>query len=105
MHGCRLPMVRYVSFVIVILFVFLAAVVFAAINPAPMSLDLAFARFELKTSLALLAFLAAGWVFGLLCAGLVLLKMANEKRKLRKALQLAEAEVKSLRRMPLHDAH
>jgi uncharacterized membrane protein YciS (DUF1049 family) len=98
-------MVRYVTYVIVILFVFLVAVVFAAINPEPITLDLAFADYEIKTSLALLAFLAAGWCFGMLCAGLMLLRATAERRQLRKALQLAEAEVKSLRSMPLQDAH
>ena len=98
-------MVRYVTFIIVILMVFLVAVVFAAINPEPMVLDLAVAEFEMKTSLALLAFLAAGWMFGMLCAGLVVLRSMAERRQLRKSLRLAEAEVKSLRSMPLQDAH
>jgi len=98
-------MVRYVTFIIVILMVFLVAVVFAAINPEPMVLDLAVAEFEMKTSLALLAFLAAGWVFGMLCAGLVILRSMAERRQLRKSLRLAESEVKSLRSMPLQDAH
>ena len=98
-------MVRFVTFILIILFAFLVAVVFAAINPEPMSLDLAFAEFQLKTSLALLAFLAAGWVFGVLCAGFLMLKMLSERRQLRKSLRLAEAEVKSLRSMPMQDAH
>ncbi|MDP7041760.1 MAG: LapA family protein [Gammaproteobacteria bacterium] len=99
------PMVRFVTFIVIILFAFLVAVVFAAINPEPMSLDLAFAEFQLKTSLALLAFLATGWVFGVLCAGFLMLKMLSERRQLRKSLRLAEAEVKSLRSMPMQDAH
>ena len=98
-------MVRFVTFIVVTLFAFLVAVVFAAINPEPMPLDLAFAEFQMKTSLALLAFLAAGWVFGVLCAGFLMLKMLSEGRQLRKSLQLAEAEVKSLRSMPMQDAH
>ena len=98
-------MFRYVTFIIVVVSVFLVAVIFAAINPEPVTLDLAFAEFQMKTSLALLAFLAAGWLFGVLCAGFLLLKMLSERRQLRKALQLAETEVKSLRSMPMQDAH
>jgi uncharacterized membrane protein YciS (DUF1049 family) len=98
-------MVRYVTIIVVILVAFVFAVVFAAINPEPMTLDLAVAEFQLKTSLALLAFLAVGWVFGMFCAGLMLLRALAERRQLRKALRLAEAEVKSLRSMPMQDAH
>jgi putative membrane protein len=97
-------MLRYVVFIMIVLVVFMVAVVFAAINPAPMTLDLAFAELEVQTSLALVSFLAAGWLFGLLCAGFLLLKFLGERRQLRKALQLAESEVSSLRSMPLQDA-
>ncbi|MEJ2139977.1 MAG: LapA family protein [Gammaproteobacteria bacterium] len=97
-------MLRIVVFFIFVLIVLLVAVVFAAINPAPMTLDLAFAEFEIQTSLALIGFLAAGWAFGMLCAGFMLLKVLSERRQLNKALRLAEAEVKSLRSMPLQDA-
>lgn len=97
-------MFRYVVFFMVVLVVFMVAVVFAAINPAPMTLDLAFAQLEMQTSLALITFLAGGWLFGLLCAGFLLLKLLSERRQLRKALQLAEAEVRSLRSMPMQDA-
>jgi len=98
-------MLRYAVFFVVVLIVFVVAVVFAAINPEPMTLDLAFTKVEMQTSLALIAFLAAGWVFGLLCAGFVLLKLLAERRQLSKSLRLAESEVKSLRSMPLQDAH
>jgi len=98
-------MVRYVLFIVFLIAVFTVAVVFAAINPAPVKLDLAFTTIEIQTSLALLAFLGVGWLFGLLSSALLLLKFLNERRQLRKALRLAEAEVKSLRSMPVHDAH
>lgn len=98
-------MLRYVTFIIVILFAFLIAVVFAAINPEPITLDLAIAEYQMKTSLALLAFLTAGWLFGVSCAGFLMLKILGQRRQLRKALQLAETEVKSLRSMPMQDAH
>jgi uncharacterized membrane protein YciS (DUF1049 family) len=97
-------MLRYVVFFMVVLVVFTIAVVFAAINPAPMALDLAFATLEMQTSLALITFMTAGWLFGLLCAGFLVLRLFSEKRKLRKALELAEAEVRSLRSMPMQDA-
>jgi len=97
-------MFRYVIYFMVVLVVFMIAVIFAAINPAPMTLDLAFTKLEMHTSLALVSFMAVGWLFGLLCAGFLLLKLLADRRKLRKSLQLAEAEVRSLRSMPMQDA-
>ena len=97
-------MLRFVVYFMVVMVVFVVAVVFAAINPGPMTLDLAFTQVTIQTSLALITFLGAGWLFGLLCAGLLLLKILTERRQLRKALEMAEAEVKSLRSMPMQDA-
>lgn len=98
-------MIRYVLFIFVVLFVFLAAVVFAASNPGTLVLDLAFAQFEMQKSLAFIMFLGVGWLFGVLCAGFLMVKMLAERRQTRKALELAEAEVRSLRSMPMQDAH
>ncbi len=98
-------MLRYVVFFLVVLVVFVVAVIFAAINPAPMILDLAFTEIEMQTSLALISFLGTGWLFGLFCACILLLKLLSERRQLKKSLQLAEAEVKSLRSMPMQDAN
>lgn len=96
-------MYRYLMFGI-LLVVFLTALVFASVNTDPVTLDLAFTEVDTTTSLAMLAFFAAGWFFGLVCIALYLLKMLAERRQLRKSLRLAEAEVTSLRRMPMQDA-
>jgi uncharacterized membrane protein YciS (DUF1049 family) len=97
-------MLRYVLFILVVLFVFFVAVIFAASNPGTMQLDLAFAEYELQKSLALIIFLGVGWVVGVLSAGFLTLKLVGQRRQLRKSLELAEAEVKSLRSMPMQDA-
>ena len=97
-------MLRYILFIFVVLFVFLIEVVFAATNPGLIELDLAFTRLELQKSLAFVLFLGVGWLFGILCAGFLMLKMFAERRLLRKSLELAEAEVKSLRSMSVQDA-
>ena len=97
-------MLRYILFIFIVLFVFLTAVVFAASNPGMLTLDLAFMQLELQKSLAFILFLGVGWFVGVLCAGFLMLKLFSERRQLRKALQLAEAEINSLRSMPSHDA-
>jgi uncharacterized membrane protein YciS (DUF1049 family) len=96
-------MLRYLLFAVLFV-VFLGALVFASVNSGPLTLDLAFTEVDTTVSLALLAFFAAGWIFGLACVAFFLLKMAAERRQLRKSLKLAEAEVTSLRRMPMQDA-
>jgi len=98
-------MLRYVLFILVVLFVFFVAVIFAASNPGTLTLDLAFTRFEMQKSLAFILFLGVGWLFGMLCAGFLMLRLLSERRQMRKALELAEAEVKSLRSMPMQDAN
>jgi putative membrane protein len=98
-------MFRYAVFIVVVLVVFITAVIFASINTDPITLNLAFTSIEIKQSLALMAFLAAGWLFGIACGGLLLLKLMIERRQLKRSLRLAEAEVSSLRSMPMQDAH
>ena len=48
---------------------------------------------------------AVGWLIGLITAGFALFRMSREKRRLRRDLKLAEAEVNSLRSYPLQDAN
>jgi len=91
-------------FVVLLLVVLLLATIFAALNPGMIDLDYAFGETEIQKSLALTLAFGVGWLFGLLCTGIVLMKTINERRKLRKSLRLAEAEVKTLRSMPIQDA-
>lgn len=97
-------MARNLLFILLVILVLLVAIIFAALNPGMMELDYVFGETEIQKSLALTMAFGVGWVFGLICAGLALLKAFNERRKLRKALQLAEAEVKTLRNIPIQDA-
>ena len=97
-------MLRNALVILLIFSMLLITIVFSASNPGLVELDLAFRRVELQKSLAFILAFGFGWGFGLLCAILLLLKAMNERRKLRKALRLAEAEVRTLRNMPLQDA-
>ncbi|MAF84681.1 MAG: LapA family protein [Gammaproteobacteria bacterium] len=97
-------MLRNILFFLVLILGLLLAIAFAALNPGVIQLDLAFFETEITKSLALIAAFGMGWLFGLICAGLVLLKSVNERRQLRKSLGLAEAEVRALRNMPIQDA-
>jgi putative membrane protein len=97
-------MVRNIVFFGVIFLGLLLATVFAALNPGVVTLDLAIQEMEVPVSLALSVAFGVGWLFGLLCAGAVLIKSASDRRKLQKSLRVADAEVKALRSMPIQDA-
>ncbi len=88
-------------FLALLLFVvFVLALAFAALNPGVVTLNLGWSETTMQKSLALTLCFAAGWFFGVLCLGTVLLKMLLERQRLRRALRLAEAEVNTLRSMP-----
>jgi putative membrane protein len=97
-------MTRNLLFFLVVFLGLLLATVFAALNPGLITLDLAFVETEVQKSLALTIAFGLGWLFGLLCTGLILLKSLNDRRRLRKSLTLAEAEVRTLRSIPIQDA-
>ena len=97
-------MVLNIIFIAVIFLGLLLATVFAALNPRLVTLDLAFQEMEVPVSLALSVAFGVGWLFGLLCAGAVLLKSASDRRKSQKSLRVADAEVKALRSMPIRNA-
>jgi len=95
-----MKLVRNLIYFLLLVAALLAATAFAALNPVPITLDLAFTTIELQTSLAMTLAFAAGWLFGVLCAGLLLLRSVSERRRLRKATAVAEAEVRALRSLP-----
>ncbi len=97
-------MLRKLVYVLVLLVVLLGITVFAALNPGTLVLDLAVTQVEMQKSLALTLVFAAGWLFGLFSAGMVLLRSVGERRRLRKSLNLAESEIKALRNLPIQDA-
>ena len=89
-----MKLVRNLIYFLLLVAALLAATAFAALNPVPITLDLAFTTMELQTSLAMTLAFAAGWLFG------VLLRSVSERRRLRKATAVAEAEVRALRSLP-----
>ncbi len=96
---------RRLALFLALFLVVLIAAVFAYNNPGSIAVDVAFTRFEnVPIAFAFAVALAIGWLFGLLSAGAAVVRMASERRRLRRKLGLAEAEVSSLRSLPLHDA-
>lgn len=97
---------RKIALFLSLLLIVLITAVFAYNNPESITVDIGFTRFEeVSVSLAFVVSFAVGWLFGLLSAGIAVVRMASERRKLRRDLSLAEAEVSTLRSLPLHDAN
>ena len=101
-----LATMRKIGLLLSLLVIVLLAAVFAYSNPDSIAVDIGFVRLEdVPMSLAFAVCFAVGWLFGLLCAGIAVIRILGERRRLRRNLRLAEAEVSSLRSLPLHDAN
>ena len=97
-------MLRTFTLVLVFAAVLLMAALFVWLNPGRVEVDLAFLVWELPKSVAFLLFFAAGVLFGVLCSSAALLRLAQQRRRLRRSVRHAESEVKNLRGLPMHDA-
>ena len=97
-------MIRRLITLSVIVAVFICVVVFWDLNRGPIDVDLAFMTVSTQIPTAFVSALVIGWLFGLFCASLFVMKTINERRRLRKSLRVAEAEISSLRSLPLQDA-
>jgi uncharacterized integral membrane protein len=83
----------------------LIAAVFAYNNPESIAVDIGLMRLDnVPKSIAFATAFALGWLFGLVTAALALLRMLNERRRMKRGLRFAEAEVRGLRSLPLNDA-
>lgn len=96
-------MIRNLLMFLVLFTAIAVTVVFAALNQGLVQVDLAFFIVEVQKSLAFILAFGFGALFGMFCALLLLLKLLNDRRRLRKSLKLAEAEVLSLREIPSTD--
>jgi uncharacterized integral membrane protein len=97
--------VRKLFLLALLVLIALTAAVFGYVNRGTMAVDVGFQRLEnVPVGVAFASAFALGWLFGLVMSGLVVLKIANEKRRLRRDLRFAQAEARSLRRLPIQDA-
>ena len=97
-------MIRKIAIAIVILVIFALMLWFTRINPGLIEIDLAFGTVEPSIPMAFAVTFVLGWVFGLACTAVFIIKLVNERRRLRKALRIADSEVSSLRSLPIADA-
>lgn len=98
-------MLKRIGLVLLVLVIFLAMLVFARLNPGLIEIDLAFGKVESSVPLAFAVAFALGWLFGLLCTAVAVMRLVNERRQLRKLLRTSESELSTLRNLPLSDAN
>lgn len=98
-------MLKKAGLIILLLIIFGVMIVFTHLNTGDVEVNLAFVSITPSISIAFTVTLALGWLFGIASMGIFALRMANERRTLRRALRISESEVSSLRSLPLSDAN
>lgn len=83
-------MLRRIAFGIVLVFLFVLALLFTALNQQVFDVDIAFAEFEVSSGLALLIAFAAGLLAGAFARSRWVAELLAERGRLRRALRLAE---------------
>ena len=97
-------MLKKAGLIVLLLLIFGVMVVFSYLNTGQVEVNLAFLSLTTSISIAFTVTLAIGWLLGVLSMGVYALRLANERRSLRRALRVSESEVTSLRSLPLADA-
>ena len=97
-------MLKKAGLIVLLIVIFGVMVVFSYLNPGEVEVNLAFVSITTSISIAFTVTLVAGWLLGVISMGFYALKLANERRALRRALRISESEVSSLRNLPLSDA-
>lgn len=101
-----MAVIRRLAYIAVALLFLLIAALLAYANPEPMAIDVGIARFEnVSVTLVLACAFGLGWVFGLICAGLAILRVLRDRNRMRRDLRYAESERSALRALPLQDAN
>jgi uncharacterized integral membrane protein len=86
-------MLRRVAFAIVLAFLVVLAMLFAALNQQHFEVDVAFLRFDVSSGLALLIAFSAGLLAGAFARARWVAELLAERGRLRQALRLAEARL------------
>ena len=97
-------MLKRAALLILILLIAIVVFTFVAKNTAFVTLDLAFISVTSSVAIVVTVSFVTGALFGILCMGIYVLQLMNERRALRRALRSTESEVTSLRNLPLSDA-
>jgi len=84
------------KFLMILIIVMLAALIFTALNPQSIQLELAFMQVKLRLGVVLVIALALGLLLGIFVKGLWVAELLSERGRLRRALKASEAQVRAL---------
>lgn len=97
-------MLRTVLLLLLVVLAFLVILTFSWLNPGSITVDVAFAEVTVLKSLAFAIAIVIGWMMGMLSMLAFILKLANDKRRLRKMARIAQAEASNLQTLPISNA-
>ena len=97
-------MLKKIGVVLLLLVIFTLMLVFTSTNPGFVTIDLFFMEVSPSIPLAFSVTFVSGWVFGLLCTTVFILRLIHERRQLRRKLSYTESELANLRSLPITDA-
>ena len=98
-------MLKRISIILVIISIFFLLIYFTSINQNSIRIDFGFVIFESSVVLGVSLIFILGWIFGLLCSMVYIIKLTNEQRNLRDNLKDAQSELSGLRQLPTEDAN
>ena len=98
-------MLKRISIILVIISIFFLVIYFTSINQNSIRIDFGFVIFEPSVVLGVSLIFILGWIFGLLCSMVYIIKLTNEQRNLKNNLKDAQSELSGLRQLPTKDAN
>jgi len=84
------------KFFAVLVVVMLAALIFTALNPQIVQVELAFVQLHMRLGVMLVIALALGLLLGIFVKGLWVAELLSERGRLRRALKAAETQVRAM---------
>lgn len=99
-----MTILKQIGAIVIVLIVIVLMVWFTSLNPGEVTIDLAFGIVQPTISLAFAVCFTLGWAFGLFCTSFYVLRLLNERRRLRNEHRATASELKSLRNLPIADA-
>ena len=98
-------MLKRISIILVVISIFFLVIYFTSINQNSIRIDFGFVIFEPSVVLGVSLIFILGWIFGLLCSMVYIIKLTNEQRNLKSNLKDAQSELSGLRQLPTKDAN
>lgn len=95
---------RLISYILILLII-IVGVTFAILNASPVAINYYFGIQHVPLSLLLVISFGLGLLLSFVVMSFIVLRLKNQKWRLRKQLKIAEQEIDNLRSLPVKDEH